>query len=101
MLQPPSQHTQHTQYALRPENVFIDERGAAVLGDFGLAINRVAERPVSRVGTPGFQAPEVCVFKTLIQLLLRSTRFAWMPPPLPVPCVTSCLLTQLRAEGAA
>jgi len=43
----------------RPENVFIDEDGCVVLGDFGLAINRVCERPVSRVGTAGFIAPEV------------------------------------------
>lgn len=82
--------------------MFIDERGAAVLGDFGLAINRVAERPVSRVGTPGFQAPEVCVFKTLIQLLLRSTRRAWMPAPPPlVPCVTSCLLMRYQTQQPA
>ncbi|GBF92590.1 aurora protein [Raphidocelis subcapitata] len=44
---------------VKPENVFIDEAGAPVLGDFGLAIDQRRERPVSRVGTLEYMAPEV------------------------------------------
>ncbi|KIZ00624.1 aurora kinase, other [Monoraphidium neglectum] len=44
---------------IKPENVFLDADGRVALGDFGLAINTATERPVSRVGTAGFMAPEV------------------------------------------
>jgi serine/threonine protein kinase len=58
--------------------VFLDADGAVVLGDFGLAINAAAERPVSRVGTAGFMAPEV--------LAQPSAEEAAALPPGWVPC---------------
>ncbi len=46
---------------IKPENIFIDSGGSLVLGDFGLAINATSERPISRVGTLDYMAPEVGV----------------------------------------
>lgn len=48
---------------IKPENIFIDSGGSLVLGDFGLAINATAERPISRVGTLDYMAPEVGVIQ--------------------------------------
>ncbi|PNW70838.1 hypothetical protein CHLRE_17g735550v5 [Chlamydomonas reinhardtii] len=44
---------------VKPENVLFAADGTVKLADFGLAINMVEERPVSRVGTLDYMAPEV------------------------------------------
>jgi len=44
---------------IKPENIFFNASGALKLGDFGLSINMVRERPKSRVGTLDYMAPEV------------------------------------------
>lgn len=44
---------------IKPENIFFQADGTLRLGDFGLAINASKERPVSRVGTLEYMAPEV------------------------------------------
>ncbi|KAG2487001.1 hypothetical protein HYH03_014373 [Edaphochlamys debaryana] len=44
---------------VKPENVLFAGDGSVKLADFGLAINTVEERPVSRVGTLDYMAPEV------------------------------------------
>ena len=36
---------------IKPENVFLSENEEVLLGDWGLGIDNVQERPVSRVGT--------------------------------------------------
>lgn len=46
---------------IKPENIFFENNGTLRLGDFGLAINAAKERPISRVGTLDYMAPEVCV----------------------------------------
>lgn len=46
---------------IKPENIFFQNDGTLRLGDFGLAINATKERPISRVGTLDYMAPEVCV----------------------------------------
>jgi serine/threonine protein kinase len=44
---------------IKPENIFFESDGTLRLGDFGLAISSTTERPISRVGTPDYMAPEV------------------------------------------
>lgn len=44
---------------IKPENVFLSESEEVLLGDWGLGIDNVQERPVSRVGTLDYMAPEV------------------------------------------
>ncbi|PNH08646.1 Aurora kinase A [Tetrabaena socialis] len=44
---------------LKPENVLFAADGTIKLADFGLAINMVEERPISRVGTLDYMSPEV------------------------------------------
>lgn len=44
---------------IKPENIFYDADGGMCLGDFGLAINTNTDRPISRVGTTEYMAPEV------------------------------------------
>jgi serine/threonine protein kinase len=44
---------------IKPENIFFEACGRLVLGDFSLAIDAAAERPISRVGTQAYMAPEV------------------------------------------
>ncbi|KAG2426822.1 hypothetical protein HXX76_012874 [Chlamydomonas incerta] len=44
---------------VKPENVLFAADGTVKLADFGLAINMVEERPISRVGTLDYMAPEV------------------------------------------
>ena len=44
---------------IKPENVFLSENEEVLLGDWGLGIDNVQERPVSRVGTLDYMAPEV------------------------------------------
>ncbi|GLI62788.1 hypothetical protein VaNZ11_005536 [Volvox africanus] len=44
---------------IKPENVLFAADGSVKLADFGLAINMVEERPISRVGTLDYMAPEV------------------------------------------
>ena len=46
---------------IKPENVFIDADGRVKMGDFGLAIDAAEERPVTRLGTLDYMAPEVLV----------------------------------------
>ncbi|KAF8072823.1 aurka-a [Scenedesmus sp. PABB004] len=44
---------------VKPENILQGERGALKLADFGLAVDTAAERPVTRLGTLDYMAPEV------------------------------------------
>lgn len=44
---------------IKPENIFFETDGTLRLGDFGLAINATRERPISKVGTLDYMAPEV------------------------------------------
>lgn len=44
---------------IKPENVLLGSDGQVMMGDFGLAINLVRERPVSKVGTLDYMPPEV------------------------------------------
>jgi aurora kinase, other len=44
---------------IKPENVFLSESEEVLLGDWGLGIDNVQERPVSCVGTLDYMAPEV------------------------------------------
>ena len=44
---------------IKPENILLGEVGQVLIGDLGLAINVVRERPVPRVGTLDYMAPEV------------------------------------------
>ena len=44
---------------IKPENILFEADGSLRLGDFGLAINASRERPISRVGTLDYMAPEV------------------------------------------
>mmetsp|Transcript_8120 Transcript_8120/g.23299 ORF Transcript_8120/g.23299 Transcript_8120/m.23299 type:complete len:377 (+) Transcript_8120:691-1821(+) len=44
---------------IKPENIFFSSNGDLKLGDFGLAICTLTERPKSRVGTLDYMAPEV------------------------------------------
>lgn len=44
---------------IKPENIFLSDSNHVLLGDWGLAIDNVQERPVSRVGTLDYMAPEV------------------------------------------
>ncbi|KAL3913696.1 MAG: hypothetical protein SGPRY_007892 [Prymnesium sp.] len=60
---PPELHAQDIVYRdLKPENVLIDDRGHAVLSDFGLAkeaITSLQGGTWSFCGTPSYMAPEV------------------------------------------
>lgn len=44
---------------IKPENIFLSETNQVLLGDWGLSIDNIQERPVSRVGTLDYMAPEV------------------------------------------
>jgi serine/threonine protein kinase len=44
---------------IKPENILFEADGKLVLGDFGLAIDSLKDKPCSRVGTQDFMAPEV------------------------------------------
>lgn len=44
---------------LKPENIVIDSDGVVMVADFGLSIDVAFERPVTRLGTLDFMAPEV------------------------------------------
>jgi len=44
---------------IKPENILISRDGLLRLADFGLAIDMTDERPVSRLGTLDYMAPEV------------------------------------------
>ncbi|EFJ51314.1 hypothetical protein VOLCADRAFT_57472, partial [Volvox carteri f. nagariensis] len=49
---------------VKPENVLFAADGSIKLADFGLAINMVEERPISRVGTLDYMAPARYGFAT-------------------------------------
>eukprot|EP00897_Mesotaenium_endlicherianum_P001975 jgi/Mesen1/1805/ME000140S00762 len=44
---------------LKPENILVAADGSIKVCDFGLAINMLHERPISRLGTLQYMAPEV------------------------------------------
>eukprot|EP00892_Ulva_mutabilis_P007140 jgi/Ulvmu1/4799/UM020_0084.1 len=44
---------------IKPENIFLSDSHQVLLGDWGLGIDNMQERPVSRVGTLDYMAPEV------------------------------------------
>lgn len=44
---------------IKPENILLTDKGEIKLADFGLAIDTVREKPMSRVGTLDYMAPEV------------------------------------------
>ena len=44
---------------IKPENILFSAQNTLKISDFGLAIDATRFRPVSRVGTPEFMAPEV------------------------------------------
>ncbi|KXZ53086.1 hypothetical protein GPECTOR_8g78 [Gonium pectorale] len=46
---------------IKPENLLFTATGVLKVGDFGLSINFSQERPVTRVGTLDYMAPEVVV----------------------------------------
>lgn len=55
-------HLQHIIHRdIKPENLLFTATGALKVGDFGLSINYEEERPVTRVGTLDYMAPEVVV----------------------------------------
>jgi serine/threonine protein kinase len=66
---------------IKPENIFFEQDGKLVLGDFGLAVDSSRDKPVSRVGTQEYMAPEV-------RGILNSTRVT----RLRAPCSKSCRL---------
>ncbi|EFJ45397.1 serine/threonine protein kinase [Volvox carteri f. nagariensis] len=55
----------HSNYIIhrdiKPENLLFTATGVLKVGDFGLSINFSQERPVTRVGTLDYMAPEVVV----------------------------------------
>ena len=44
---------------IKPENILLSALGEIKLADFGLAIDTVREKPMSRVGTLDYMPPEV------------------------------------------
>lgn len=53
-------HARHIVHRdIKPENLFVSEDMTIKIGDFGSCLNIVKERPVTRVGTVDFMAPEV------------------------------------------
>lgn len=44
---------------IKPENIFFRQDGSLCLGDWGLAVDTQLDKPVSRVGTLDYMAPEV------------------------------------------
>ena len=48
---------------LKPENIFFTADDELKLGDFGLAIDYSLDKPISRVGTLDYMAPEVLKMK--------------------------------------
>ncbi|CAG9464864.1 unnamed protein product [Pedinophyceae sp. YPF-701] len=49
---------------IKPENIFVAHNNQPKLGDFGLAINYHDERPVTRLGTLDYMAPEILLCHT-------------------------------------
>lgn len=44
---------------IKPENILVSDAGTLLLADFGLSIRARDDRPVTRVGTLDYMAPEV------------------------------------------
>lgn len=44
---------------IKPENILVSDAGTLLLADFGLSIRAREDRPVTRVGTLDYMAPEV------------------------------------------
>eukprot|EP00873_Tetraselmis_striata_P004935 jgi/Tetstr1/425199/TSEL_015660.t1 len=59
---------------IKPENIFFTGSGALKLGDFGLSINMIRERPKSRVGTLDYMAPEVISLPNHEQRIAMETK---------------------------
>ncbi|KAK9817875.1 hypothetical protein WJX72_003532 [[Myrmecia] bisecta] len=53
---------------IKPENLFFGQDGSLKLGDFGLAVNFHDDKPISRVGTLDYMAPEVLAMPTPDQI---------------------------------
>ena len=49
---------------IKPENIFMRSDGSPKIGDLGLAICYTDERPVTRVGTVDYMAPEILLCHT-------------------------------------
>lgn len=56
---------------IKPENIFFTTDNELKLGDFGLAIDTSREKPISRVGTLDYMAPEVLMMPTPEQIARR------------------------------
>ena len=46
---------------IKPENILLTGQGEIKVADFGLAIDTIREKPMSRVGTLDYMPPEVCI----------------------------------------
>jgi serine/threonine protein kinase len=53
-------HSMHIVHRdIKPENLLFDAAGTLLVGDFGLAVNQLTERPCLRMGTLDYMCPEV------------------------------------------
>ena len=52
-------HRRYVHRDIKPENIYFDQMDRIKLGEFGHAIDATRHKPVSKVGTLEFMAPEV------------------------------------------